>query len=312
MAATIIMAAGTGLLATAGLLLVVAGLVGRPADQPRPQAQPPAWLNRVRQRQRQVSTRQLVVCAVVGFVAILATGWIVAGIIGAAAAYALPRILGPDRDHKRRLARIEAMATWTENLRDTLGAAAGLEQAIMTAANTPPLAIHDEVTRLAARLRAGERLPSALRRLAAELDDPTGDLVVTALVMAAERHARNVTDLLSTLAQTARDQAQLRLKISASRAQIRTNVRIIIGITLAMAVGMAVFNPSFVAPYATAAGQFVLLMVAALFGLAFSWLSGISRIAEPDRLLSGPPVAEAAPSATAARAVPVSAPVGAH
>jgi Flp pilus assembly protein TadB len=251
-----------------------------------------------------------VICAVVGFAAILLTGWVVAGIIGAAAAYGLPRILGPDRDHRKRLARIEAVATWTENLRDTLSAAAGLEQAIMTTALTPPQAIHGEVTRLADRLRAGERLPAALRRLAGELDDPTGDLVVTALVMAAERHARNVTDLLSTLAQTARDQAQLRLKVSASRATIRTNVRIMVGITLAMAAGLAVFNPTFVAPYGTPAGQLVLLLITGLFGLAFSWLGSISRFAEPSRLLTSPAAGQSTAAERRQSLIPV--PTGAR
>jgi tight adherence protein B len=288
MTGTVALAAITGMLVVGGLLFLVAGFYGRPADQPRKSRQEPAWLARLR-AQKVLTTQQLIVCAVAGFAAMIVTGWVSALLIGAIAAYGLPRLLGPDRDHKRRLTRIEAVATWTENLRDTLSAAAGLEQAIMTTALTPPAAIHDEITRLATRLRAGERLPAALRRLATELDDPTGDLVVTALVMAAERHARNVTDLLSTLARTARDQAQLRQKVAGSRASIRTNVRIIVSVTLAMAIGLAIFDRHFLAPYSTAAGQFVLLISTAIFALAFSWLSGIARIAEPSRLLTAPP-----------------------
>lgn len=290
MTGTVALAALLGLCITVGMLLMITGWVGKP-DQQDGAAQPkqdPPWLRSLRDRRRDVTLRQILICATVGIAAMVITGWIAAGIVGAMGAYGLPKMIGPDRENKRRLARIEGVATWTENLRDTLSAAAGLEQAITATALTAPEAIRDEVTRLAARIRAGERLPASLRRLAAELDDPTGDLVVTALVMAAERHARNVTDLLSTLSQAARDQAQLRLKTAASRARIRTSVRVIVGTTLTMAIGMVVFNRPFLAPYGTATGQLMLLLVAGLFTLAFTWLNGISKIAEPSRLLTPP------------------------
>ena len=70
---------------------------------------------------------------------------------GSGARRALPRVLGRDPEHARRVARIEAVATWTEMLRDTLSAAAGLEQAILATAPLAPVAIRGEITELAAR-----------------------------------------------------------------------------------------------------------------------------------------------------------------
>ena len=151
-----------------------------------------------------------------------------------------------------------------------------------------PAPIRDEVTRLGARLRRGDRLAPALRTLALELDDATGDLVVTALVMAAERNARHIGELLTALATAARDQASLRMRVMAGRARIRTSSRVITAVTLAMAAGLALLNRHYLAPYDSPLGQFVLLIVGGFFGFGFAWLSRISRVNEPDRVLADP------------------------
>src|SRR5205807_272684 len=91
----------------------------------------------------------------VGVVTGVATGWVVGAALAGLAVWALPRILGRDVEHARRVARIEAIATWTEMLRDTLSAAAGLEQAILATAPLAPLAIRGEITDLAGRIENG-------------------------------------------------------------------------------------------------------------------------------------------------------------
>src|SRR5690606_14427512 len=52
------------------------------------------------------------------------TGWPAAGLLSAVAVVGLPSLLGRDRDHQTSLDRVEAVAAWTELLRDTLAAAA--------------------------------------------------------------------------------------------------------------------------------------------------------------------------------------------
>jgi Flp pilus assembly protein TadB len=66
------------------------------------------------------------------------TGWPAGAALAGVGVWLLPRLLGPDTEHAQQLARIEAIATWAEQLRDTLAAAAGVEQAIMAAAATAP------------------------------------------------------------------------------------------------------------------------------------------------------------------------------
>jgi Flp pilus assembly protein TadB len=184
------------------------------------------------------------------------------------------------------VARIEAVATWTEMLRDTLSAAAGLEQAILATAPLAPSAICGEVGELAAGIGNGDRLAPALRGLGERLDDPVGDLVVAALLLAAEQQTRRLADLLGSLADAARGQASMRMRVEAGRARTRTSVRVIVGTTLVFAVAVVLLNRDYMVAYDSATGQIVLLGTGMLFGLGFWWLARIARVAQPDRFLS--------------------------
>ena len=84
------------------------------------------------------------------------------------------------------MARTEAIATWTEMLRDTIAAAHGLEAAIAATSPVAPGPIHDEIGALAARLQHTS-LDTGLRGLADDLAHPIADLVVAAL---SERRGR--------------------------------------------------------------------------------------------------------------------------
>lgn len=278
-----LLGAGTGV----GLLLILRGILGPNTEQQGSFAQPRRnALARLLAGRRPDDGRRLAVAVAVGVLVGVVTRWPVAAVLAAIAGWVLPSLIGPDRNHKHLLARIEAVATWTESLRDTLGAAAGLEQAITATAAMAPTPIREEVTRLAARLRRGDRLAGALRAFAAEFDDATGDLVVTALVMAAERNARHIGELLTSLASAARDQASLRMRVMAARARIRTSSRVITAVTLSMAAWLVLFNHHYLIPYDSATGQLVLVVVGALFAFGFAWLSRISRINEPERVLA--------------------------
>ncbi|KPM50421.1 hypothetical protein ACG83_40225 [Frankia sp. R43] len=218
----------------------------------------------------------------------LLTGWPVAASLAALTVLLAPGLLAASRTEKTQTARVEAIAVWTEMLRDTLAGAAGLEQAIRATAPLAPLPIRVEVLTLAASLDSGTRLPDALVVFADELDDPTADLVVAALVMAASRQARQLADLLGRLAAAAHDQTALRLRTLAGRARIRTATRVIATITLVMAFGLILLSPAFVEPYDSAAGQLVLLGVAGLFAGGLVWLSRMGRAPADPRILTRP------------------------
>ncbi|MBA8823804.1 Flp pilus assembly protein TadB [Saccharopolyspora lacisalsi] len=263
----------------AGLILLGVGVRGRfSTGEAR-------WRKWLRQRQHG-SPRWPAASIISGLVVGWFTGWVVGGLLTALAMWSLPRVLGGDKEHDRRVARIEAVAAWAEMLRDTLAAAAGLEQAITATVDTAPEAIRDDIRELSVRLERGDRLPVALRELADDLADPTADLVLSALVLASQHQARQLTELLGELATEAREQVSMRLRVEAGRARTRTSVRVIVGTTLAFAAGLVVLNRGYLAPYDGVAGQLMLLMVGGLFGLAFWWLGRITRASEPERFLT--------------------------
>jgi Flp pilus assembly protein TadB len=162
-------------------------------------------------------------------------------------------------------------------LRDSLSAAAGLEQTILLTAPFAPSTIADEVGDLAASLRLGRRLSLALEDFTARIDDPTGRLVARALTQASRRQSRQLPELLSELARRARERANLQLRIAPGHAKIRTNAKIVVAFTLAMAAGMVVFNRPFLRPYDTPLGQLVLLAVGIIFAAGFVGLSRLAR-----------------------------------
>ncbi|WP_424187632.1 type II secretion system F family protein [Actinokineospora sp. G85] len=275
-AAAALLGVGTGL----GLLLVVLGWRGTDPRRHR------RTRTRAAGNADQHRSLRLALAVTAGVVTGLLTGWVVGAVLAGLAAWALPRVLGRDPEHARRVARIEAIATWTEMLRDTLSAAAGLEQAILATAPLAPTAIRGEVGELAAGIENGDRLAPALRRLGERLDDPVGDLVIAALLLAAEQQTRQLAELLGSLADAARGQASMRMRVEAGRARTRTSVRVIVGTTLAFAVAVVLLNRGYMGAYDSAAGQIVLLGIGALFAAGFAWLNRIARVAQPDRFLS--------------------------
>ncbi|MFD4248281.1 type II secretion system F family protein [Amycolatopsis thermoflava] len=268
-----LLGAGVGL----GLMLIVLGA--------RRGTPPFARRERRRERNPRGSLRRAVAVAA-GLAAGLLTGWVVGAVLAGLACWGLPRVLGRDPEHARRIARIEAIATWTEMLRDTLSAASGLEQAVLATAPLAPPAIRREVGELATGIENGERLAPALRRLGERLDDPVGDLVIAALLLAAEQQTRQLADLLGSLAEAARGQASMRMRVDAGRARTRTSVRVIVGTTLVFAVAVVLLNRSYMAAYDSATGQIVLLAIGGLFAAGFVWLNRIARIPQPDRFLA--------------------------
>jgi hypothetical protein len=169
-----------------------------------------------------------------------------------------------------------------------------LEQAIIATAPLAPLPVRTEVATLAVRLE-GERLAPALRAFADEVADPTCDLVVAALVLAAEHQAQRLGELLGSLAAAARDQATMRLRVEAGRARTRTSVKVIVGATGALVAGLALLDRGYLAPYDTATGQLVLALVGAVFALAFIWLARMTRPAPVGRFLSAKTAGTAVP-----------------
>ncbi len=233
-----------------------------------------------------------------GLVVAVVTRWPVMTVVGAAGGFLLPSLGRGRAAHRRDVARVEAVAVWAEMLRDVLSAGSGLEQSIVVTADVAPRPIAAEVARLAARIDGGEDLVEALLRFSAELASGMADQVVAALVLAARRSPGHLADLLSTLAEVARDKVALRRKVDAGRAHIRTSLRWITAITVGLGGALILFNRNYTTAYRSWVGQAVLVAVVALFATAFAWVDRATGERTDGRVLAGvdPSAAAAAPA----------------
>ncbi|WP_435107146.1 type II secretion system F family protein [Nocardiopsis synnemataformans] len=221
-----------------------------------------------------------------GAVVWVLTGWPVAAILVAVATWWLPRLLGPDHEHTVQVAQVEAVAGWAEQIRDLMAGAAGLHQAIAHTVPTAPAPIRADVAHLADQLQHGVPPEDALRAFAMRVDVPTADLVVAALSGAATRQAADLGGLLSSLAQAAREQAAMLVRVAATRARVRTSARIITGTTLGMAAILALINANYLAAYDTGTGQVVLGVIGALWAVGMVWLARLARTDLGPRVLA--------------------------
>lgn len=221
-----------------------------------------------------------------GTVAFLGTGWVAGAGLVAMATVTLPGTLKQKDAMRAQVDKTEAVASWAEMLRDTMAAAAGIEEAITSTAPLAPRPIREAVERLAVRIERDRLLP-ALRAFADDVSDPAADLVVAALALASQRQAREIGNLLGALARAARAEATMRLRIDAGRARSRTAVRVVTITTLGFALLLIVFSRDFLTPYDDALGQAWLLVVGMIFSAAIWQLQRMARVAGFDRLLAG-------------------------
>jgi hypothetical protein len=273
---TALVGALVGVMVAGGVWLAVAGVAGV-ADSQRARRPPIEW--------SQLWWRAALVLAgvVVGWAV---TGWPAAGVLAGAAAAVAPMLAGTRRRRQEQTARSDALAVWAEMLRDTIGAHAGMREAIAVTARVAPMAIRSDVQALAVRAER-EHLTVALRRFAAEVGDPVADLIVAALTIAADRQAHRLAELLTQIAAAAREQRAMQLRVETGRARTYASARALVAITSGLAVALLVFSPSFMRPYGTATGQVVLVVIGALFAGALWSLVLLGRPVAQPRLLGG-------------------------
>ncbi len=224
------------------------------------------------------------------------TGWVVGGLLAAVTVAALPGLLGGKASRERAIARTEAIASWTEMIRDSIVAASGLEEAIVSTAPVAPGPIAPEVRTLVRRLEH-QPLPDALVAFGHDLDHPSGDLVVSALVIAARMEASDLSGLLTRLAEATRGDARMRIRVEVGRTRVRTATKVIIGVVIAAVAFLAVVNRDYLAVYDSASGQLVLAGVGAIFASGGWLLARMATIELPERFAaraSGPTMGELA------------------
>lgn len=265
-----------GAVAAIGVWIAVVGLTGVRVEEDRP----------VREIEWSLLWSRGGIGLVAAALAWILTGWPMAGVSAAAMVVVVPTLLAARRSRDVALERIDALASWAEMLRDTIAAHAGLNQAIAVTARVAPEPIRAEVRALAVRAER-ESLSKALRTFATEVADPLADLIVAALVIADERQAQRLTDMLSDVARSARQHSAMRLRVETGRARTYASSQALVGITFGLAVMLIAFSPEFLQPYDSFGGQIVLAVIGALFGGALWGLVRLGRPIASPRLLAG-------------------------
>lgn len=270
-----LLGAGTGM----GLLLLAVGLRGRAAAD----ADQPAWRARARWSRRQL--RQLGAALAAGLLVLAVTRWIAAAAGAVLLVLCWDRVFGGTRRSSAATARLDALAGWTESVRDLVATGIALPEALPASASSTSAALRPALDRLTERLAAREGLEDALRALGDDLDDGGADLVVAALLLNSRAQGRALEAVLTALASSLRSELHVRRTVEAERRSTRRAVQIVVTVTLATALGLRFGNPVYVEPYSAAAGQVVLGVVAAVFAIGFAWLARLSALPSTPRLL---------------------------
>lgn len=244
---------------------------------------PPSRVDRATLRRR---GGHAAIAVALGLLVVVVSGWVIPGaVVGVGAYWTIATWRGRQRSGDREIARLDALASWIESVRDVLIAGEQPVGAITSTVEACPPVVRPHVRRLAAGL--GRQDPDLVfRRFADDLDDPLGDLVATGLSIAVRRGARTVP-VLTALAEQARQQVDRRRLIEAERAPARREVQALTLIMGGLVLGLLLFGRSeYLDAYDTPGGQ-VFLSVALLgYAALIVRVQRLSVFPRPGRFLT--------------------------
>lgn len=271
-----------GLCLGGSLLLLVAALRGwTPPRRPKLSSSPSSTWRGSRAR------RRAAIAAAIGLVVVVFTRWPVAGAAVTAVIYLWPTMFGGARQAAGSVERLEALATWTESLRDSIAGSIGLEEAIRHSLAAAPPVLLPSLQRLEGRIRVQIPLPQALAAYAEEFDDSSADLVIAALILNSRLRGPGLVATLTALATAAREEIDMRRRIEEGRKSLRRTALIIVGATGLFAGGLTIFSRDYVAPYSTPFGQVMLAIVLSVFAGGLIWIRSAANLKAPERFLVG-------------------------
>ena len=200
-----LIAAGSGALLVAGVILLVAGLGRRIPDAPvsRP------WTVRLVARWRAMGARRrlwVVLCVGAGVVTGIWTGWLAAVVLIPLVLLGIPYLLSEPPNPEVEI--LAALDRWLRFLGPSIATGKSIRDAIITTRGQVPQVLTTPVARVVARLDLGWTTRDALIAMADELESADADGVLAALAIASSRGGIGARAMLAALAEN----TQMRLR----------------------------------------------------------------------------------------------------
>ena len=248
-----------------------------------------------------LGTDRIALGAAVGVVTLMASRWVVLALALALLTTLWGRLMRDDRAAAERR-RVEGIATWLEDLRDTLrGSAVGAEEALEQVARRPPEALRDALTTYAVRRQQGVRTEDALSDLAEQIAHPTSDAAIAAirLVVTGTAGSGRLFSTVDALAAAARDEVRARERIDRTRAVYQSSMKRLVVIAVVLIAYLRLAAGTLLDPYGSAVGQMVLTVPLAMWVGCIAWLRRLCRYELPRRyrVVGSAPVSTRHPAA---------------
>jgi tight adherence protein B len=228
-----------------------------------------------------------IVAGVVGAATAFAlTGWPVAALAGVVAGLFSPRLLGEHRSASRRIETTDALAEAAAGLRDAVRGGLGINDGLTGLATWGPPRLRRDIATLASESgRLG--LDAAAKRFAGRMNDPGADLLAATLAFNDRVGGRQVAEVLDAMAEELAAEARTVRELRARQSRQRTSARIVALAPAALLLALRQINPGYLEAYDSPTGQIVLGAAAMLIGLGYAVMLRIARGIEPPRVLAG-------------------------
>lgn len=209
-------------------------------------------------------------------ITLLVTRWPVAALAGGVLGWMVPNMLNRSRREADRLRMTEALAEVAGLLRDCIRSGMGIQDGLAQAASHAPACISLDMQRLVGEARVSG-LQSAGRSFAKRLGSDA-EMLSSALSLGERVGARNTSEVLDTLAESAFARAAALREARAHQTRARLSARVVVATPIVLLVAIRFSNPSYLAPFASAAGQLILAVALALIAGGYAGMLRVARI----------------------------------
>ncbi|EDY49250.1 type II secretion system protein [Streptomyces clavuligerus] len=215
----------------------------------------------------------------------LFTGWLTGGLVTVAVVLGLPWLLNTSGSGKTQIDKLEAIEEWVRRMSDIHTVGVSLEATIQRSLETVPKAIREEVQLLVSREQSGWVPQDAYKAFADDLNDALVDEVAALLILHVEDRGSGLSKAMRELAEALQHEVLARREVEADRQKPRTNDRWVTMFCLGI-FGITALSGTYVEPYNTVTGQFVLGFVAVSFVLVKVWMRRMAILEPAPRFLS--------------------------